>query len=96
MAFGTVFDVGIDQKLLVITNVALKNYPSLKFVLGQLVSDQEKHVDSSDQKIFANQEFQSQGKRHATLFGAECTAYQPEMICLDPFGETSVCVISLL
>ena len=70
MGFGTGFDMGICQKLLVVTVVALKSCPSFKLVLGQLVLLLENAVGSSRHQIFTNLEFQSKGKdaqRHLEL-----------------------------
>ena len=39
MIFGTGFEMGVYQKLLIVTVVALKSCPFFKLVLGQLVSD---------------------------------------------------------
>ena len=40
MEFGSHFEMGIYQKLLVVAIIALKSCPSSKLVLGQLVLDQ--------------------------------------------------------
>ena len=47
-------------------------------------------MNSPGQEILANPEFQSKRKRRATLFGAEHTKYQPEMIFLDLFRTKNV------
>ena len=39
MGFDSRFEMGTHQKLLIVTIVALKSYPSFKLVLGQLVLD---------------------------------------------------------
>ena len=77
--------MGIYQKPLSVTAIGLKNCPLSKLVLGQVVLDQSKPVDSCSHQIFANAEFPSKWKRHATPFGAGYTEYQPEIMFLDSF-----------
>ena len=71
--FGTVFDMGIYQKPLSVTAIAFQSCPLSKRVLGQLVSDQSKRVDSYKHQIFANPEFPSKRKRCTLPFGAGYT-----------------------
>ena len=64
MVFGTGFDMGLHQKLLILTIVAPKSWPSSKRGLRQLVLELKKLMDSSGHQIFANPEFQS-NRKHA-------------------------------
>ena len=88
--FGTGFDMGIHQTPLIVSTTALKSCPSSKLVLGQLVLDYSKTVDSYSHQIFANLEFLPKRKRRATPFGAGYTEYQPEIIFLDLFRGKNV------
>ena len=81
--FGTGFGMGIHQKPLIVSTIALRSCPSSKLVLGQFVLDQNKPVDSYSYQIFANPEFPSKRKRRATPFGTGHAEYQPEIIFLD-------------
>ena len=92
MDSGTHSEMAFTSKPPVLPIVALENSPSFKFGLGQLVLDPYKPVDSSGHQTFANPEFQSTPSIHTLPFGAWYTKYQPETICVDPFGEqTSLC-----
>ena len=94
MGFGSHVDMGIYQKLLVVTIAALKHCPS-SLVLTQRVLDWRRQMNPAGHQIFANPDFQSKRKRRAKPFGAGYTEYQADIICVDPFGE-NVCVISHL
>jgi len=88
--FRTGFDMEIHHKPLLVSIIALRSCPSSKLVLGELVLDQQKTADSHSHQIFANPEFPSKRKRHATPFGAGYTKYQPEIIFLDLFSGKTV------
>ena len=85
--FGAGFAMGIYQKPFSVKALGLKDCRLSKLVLGQLVSDQSKLLDSYSHQIFANPELPSNPKRRAKPFGAGYTEYQPEIIFLNPFGE---------
>ena len=87
MGFGTGFDMGICQTLLIVAFFAPTSCPSFKPVMGQLVLIEYKPVYSSGHQIFANQELQSKRKICATPLRAGYTEYQPEIISLASFGK---------
>jgi len=63
--------------------------------MGQHVSEESEIVRSSGNQIVSNPESQSK-RRNARSAGGGYTEYQPEIIFLDPVGEQSVCIVSLL
>jgi len=76
VGFGTEYDMGIYQKLFILTIVALKCCPSLKLVSGQLVWSNSSHTKKS-----------SRNQKGCNDFEAGFPEYQPEIIFLDPFDE---------
>ena len=79
-----------------VPNAALTSCPSSKLVLEQLVPAVIKADEFVRHETFANPEFQSKRKRHATPFGAGYTEYPPAIIYLNLFVKQNICVISLL
>ena len=64
------FEVGLYQKLFVITIVALSNFPTSTLVRGPFILDLQKLMSSSGRQILASPEFTSNRKKCAMSFGA--------------------------
>ena len=81
MVFCTGFDMGIHQKLLIVTIVALKSCPSFKLVLGHFALGQKETLDSESNFRPVTKYSQTQSsvetKRRTTPFEAGYTEYQP-------------------
>ena len=95
MGFGTRFEMGIYQKIHVVTIVAFKSCQSSKRVLGPFVLDRGKTDEFVRRPNLCEPRIPLEMKRHAMPFGAWYTEYQPEIIFLGPFGEGNAFVANL-
>lgn len=88
--------MGVYQKLLVVTSVTLKSCPPSKFVRdNSFWIGTYRLMRPATNPSQAHKSIRS--KKHATTFGGgETRNISPQSFLQDPFGEPSICVVSLL